>query len=149
MTIKVSTGLANAVLDTESVKTALANGKIYIYAGPVPATADEALAGETLLVTITDDATAGGLDMEATAVNGVLSKAAAQTWRGIVAASGTAAYYRFVEDGADPSILSTTQKRVQGTVGLAGTDIVLGDINLVAAASQAIDFYNLAIPIAT
>ena len=52
MTLRLSTGLRNAVLDNGSIKDALQGGKILIYTGVQPATADTAPSG-TLLATIT------------------------------------------------------------------------------------------------
>ena len=53
MAIKTSTGLRNAMLATGSAKAALDGGRINIYAGAAPATADDAVGGATLLCAIT------------------------------------------------------------------------------------------------
>lgn len=52
MTLRLSTGLANFALGAGSYKDALQGGKIMVYSGTQPATADAAPTG-TLLVTIT------------------------------------------------------------------------------------------------
>ncbi len=51
MTLRVSTGLRNHLLSGGSLKDALNNGRLEIYSGTQPATADAAVSG-TLLVTI-------------------------------------------------------------------------------------------------
>lgn len=52
MTLRISTGLRNHLLSGGSLKDALNNGRIEIYSGSQPASADAAVSG-TLLVTIT------------------------------------------------------------------------------------------------
>jgi len=144
MTLKVSTGLRNAMLDTQSLKAALALGFIKFYTGTPPATADAAVTG-TLLVTISLNSTATGLSLAASAASGTIAKAA-EVWSGVNAASGTATYFRFVAATGDDGTLSTTQKRLQGTIGTAGADLNLSSVNLTAAATQTIDAANITLP---
>lgn len=145
MAIKISTGLRNALLDTGSFRGTMNEGFLNIYSGSAPATADAALGGATLLVTISDNGGVDGLDFEASAAAGILMKSSAQTWKGTNAASGTATFYRFVT-AADDGTESTTQARVQGTVGLIGSDLNLSSTSLTAAAEQTIDYFAVAIP---
>lgn len=145
MTIMISTGLRNALLDTADMKTTMENGFIKIYAGTVPSTADASIGSATLLVTISDNSGVGGLDFEAAASGGILSKSSSQTWSGTNAASGTAAFYRFVT-AADDGTLSTTQERIQGSVGLVGEDLNLSSTSLTSSATQTIDYFSIAIP---
>lgn len=144
MSIKVSTGLRNYLLDTGSLDAALAAGFIKIYAGTVPDTADTSIGSATLLCTISDDATGTGINFEAAAASGVLEKDA-QTWRGVNAATGTATFYRHVT-ASDTGASSTTERRIQGTIGTAGADMNLSDTSLTSSASQSIDFYAVALP---
>jgi len=146
MALIPSTGLRNKMLDTGSLKTIMAAGLIKIYSGAVPATADAAVTG-TLLCTISIGGAGTGINFEAAAVSGVLAKATAETWSGTNAATGTASYYRHVA-AADDGTLSTTQARLQGTVSTVGADMNLSSVSLVAAASQAIDFYSVTLPVA-
>ncbi len=145
MTIKTSTGLRNAMLDSESLKDALHLGTLKIYAGTVPANADAALGGATLLCTVSNASGGTGLTMEAAAVDGVLVKESSEVWSGVNAATGVATFYRFVAVG-DDGTSSTTQARVQGTVGTAGADLNLSSTSLVSAATQTVDFYSIALP---
>lgn len=145
MTFKASTGLRNKLLDTGSLKSVLNLGLIKIYSGPVPATADAALdAGNTLLCTISNNDTGTGLTLDVAAA-GVLPKPAAEVWKGVNAATGTATFYRHVAAG-DDGTLSTSQARLQGSIGLAGAELNLSSVNLVAAATQTIDYYVVSLP---
>lgn len=146
MTIKTSTGLRNKMLDTGSMKSRLALGFIKIYSGTEPVNADAAVTG-TLLTTISVAGGGTGLSLAAAAADGVLAKAA-EVWSGAIVATGVAAYYRFSAVG-DTGVLSTTQERVQGSVGLAGADLNLSSVSLVTNASlsaQSIDYYVLTLP---
>lgn len=144
MTFKVSTGLRNGMLSTNSLSALMAGGFIKIYNGVEPASADAALAGNTLLCTISVNDSGTGLTFDA-AVDGVLPKAAAEVWEGTNAASGTATFYRFVLTG-DTGALSTTEKRMQGSIGLAGADMNMTSVTLVAAAVQPINYFVVALP---
>lgn len=146
MAIKVSTGARNKMLDTGSLKSIMALGFIKFYTGAAPATADAAVTG-TLLVTISNNSTATGINMAAAAVAGVLEKLSSETWSGVNAATGTATYYRHVAVG-DDGTSSTTQARIQGTIATAGADMNLSSTSLTSAAIQTVDFYSIALPTA-
>jgi hypothetical protein len=144
MAAKLSTGARNAILGgSTSFKEAFADGFIKIYSGTPPAAADDAIAG-TLLCTISDNAGAGGLDLGA-ASGGTIPKDSGQVWKGVNAASGTATYFRWVVAG-DDGTLSTTQVRLQGTVGTVGADLNLSSVNLTSGADQTIDSGNVTLP---
>lgn len=145
MTVKTSTGLRNGMLVTGSFKGIMDGCVLKLYGGTVPADADAAIGGATLLCTITQDATATGLLFDTAAVAGVVSKDPAQIWRGVNAVSGTSTFYRLELTG-DAGDASTTAARVQGTVGTLGADLNLSSVALVAAASQTIDFFSMALP---
>jgi hypothetical protein len=147
MTIKTSTGLRNALLGTGSLKATLNLGSMKIYAGSLPADADQAIGAATLLCTVTNNATATGLTFDAAAANGVITKAPAEIWRGVNAATGVATFYRYVAPG-DDGTLSTTQPRVQGSIATAGGDLNLSSTSLTATASQTVDYYSLSLPTA-
>ncbi len=147
MAIQLSTGLRNAMLDTNSFRGGLNGGLLGIFKGTVPAAVDDATSGATLICTVSVDGLGGGLGFEAAAVAGVLSKAAAETWQGtVINSGGTATFYRFYESGGDPTAASTTEQRIQGSVGVAGADLNLSSVALVDAATQDIDFFNITLP---
>lgn len=52
MALKTSTGLRNGVLSGGSLKSRLDGGRINIYAGTPPATADDAVGAATLLLSL-------------------------------------------------------------------------------------------------
>jgi hypothetical protein len=119
----LSTGLRNGILVTGSVKNQLDSGFVKIYYGTIPADADATLGSATLILTLTEsDDGSTGLTFEGTASNGVLEKTSAESWQGTVVSAGTNAgtFYRWVLTG-DTGGASTTEKRIQGTVG-AGLD---------------------------
>lgn len=145
MTVKASTGLRNKMLDTASLDSILALGFIKIYAGTVPDTADASLGSATLLCTISKDGLGTGLSFEAAAVSGALAKLASETWQGTNVATGTATFYRHVTP-SDTGASSTTEARLQGTIGLAGADMNLSGVGLVSGAIQGLDYYVVALP---
>ena len=141
--MRFSTGLRNHILASGSLRAALNGGVINMYSGTAPASADGASpAAATLLVPISDNGGGGGLTFESAAASGLLQKSASQVWKGTVAQSGLATWFRFVS-GADTGTSSPTETRVQGTVGVGGADMQITDPNLTAAADQKVDFFSI------
>ena len=152
MTIKTSTGLRNAMLSGATLKVTMealvssaSTGFIKLYGGTVPADADGALGGATLLCTVSNASGATGLLFDTAAAAGILAKKPSEAWSGVNVASGTATFYRHVITG-DDGTSSTTQKRIQGTIATAGADMNISNPVLVNAAPQALDFYTVALP---
>lgn len=143
--LKVSTGLRNAMLDSEPLRDALDLGFLKLYSGTEPATADADLGAAVLLVTISVNGAGTGLTFEPAAVSGILSKEGDEVWQGTVASSGTAAFFRFVAPG-DTGAASTTEARLQGSVGVLGADLNLSSVALTASAVQTINHFNVALP---
>jgi hypothetical protein len=146
MSAKFSTGLRDHMLGTGSFKGAMDGCTLKIYSGTVPATADAALGGATLLCTVSNDATATGLTF-ATPTGGAISKTGSETWRGVNAASGTASFFR-LEEAADDGSSSTSFKRAQGVVASAGAQLNLSSVSLISGESQLVSYFNLALPTA-
>lgn len=145
MTLK-STGLAAHMAVTGSIKAALDAGFLRFFSGPVPASADDAIDGTSvMLVEITkggDGVT--GLTFEATATGGVLTKTAAETWTGTIDATGTSTFFRYSEAADAGTAASTTAKRVQGTVGTTvASDAVLKTVALTAGNPQDVDLFQI------
>ncbi|MES2347026.1 MAG: hypothetical protein V4641_05580 [Pseudomonadota bacterium] len=119
MTVQFSTGLLTHNAVTGSKKAALDGGFLFYFSGPVPASADAAVDGTTVMlakISLTGGAT--GLTFEATAPGGILSKTAAEAWQCTsAAATGTATFFRFCDSADAGTALSTTAKRIQGTLG--------------------------------
>jgi hypothetical protein len=144
MSAKFSTGLRNHMLGTGSFKNAMDGCTLNIYGGTVPATADAALGGATLLCVISNDATATGLTF-GTPSGGIISKTISEVWRGVNAASGTATFFR-LEESADDGSASTTFKRAQGTVAVVGGQLNISNAALVSGESQPVNNFNLSLP---
>jgi hypothetical protein len=149
MAIKTSTALRRHMLVDGAFIAALDGGRLRIFSGAVPATADAAETG-TLLAELTvggDGAT--GLTFDAAAATTSIAKTTGESWgEDSILASGTASYYRFVADG-DSGGVSTTEARVQGTAGgLGGEDLFLIEPDLVAGQPFVLEFYRIAFPTA-
>lgn len=142
MAIRLSTGLRNALLDANPLNAALAGAKIEYYTGAQPASPDDAATG-TLLLTI--DNAGAGINFAATAVNGVLSKSATETWSAAAAASGTAGWFR-ISLLADTNGLSNTAVRLDGSIGTFGADLNLSSTNIVAGATETISQFDITMP---
>lgn len=142
---KFSTGLRNALLADGSFRGLMDGGFINIYAGDAPATADAAVGGATLIVTLSDDGGVGGLTWDDTPVNGVISKTTGQVWKGTNGVTATATWFRYVEDG-DTGDSSTTAKRIQGTIAPAGADMLVANPNLVDTEEFVLNFFSVALP---
>ena len=145
MGMKISTGLAKAMLDTGSFKTNLSGMKLKIYSGTEPASADSALGSAVLLCTISDAGGAGALSFATNAVGNVLEKLASQTWSGTNAASGTASFCRLVL-ASDTGASTSTEVRVQGDVGVAGKFLNLSNTVLTSGAVQNVDYLSVTMP---
>lgn len=145
MTLKVSTGLRNKLLDTAPVKTQLAGGFIHIYGGVVPLTADDALGSAVLLSTITINSGDTGINFEAAAVGDTITKSLSEVWLGTNVAPGTATFYRHVT-GEDDGTASTDFARIQGEVGTSGKEMNLSSVVLASGAPQSIDYYSVSLP---
>lgn len=146
MTLKASQGLRDKLMVTGSLKATMDLGFVKIYSGAVPVTASDALGAAVLLCTVSNASGATGVTFATTTASaGVAQKTAAEVWSGVNAVSGTASFYRHVAP-ADDGTLSTTQARLQGLVAVSGAELNLSSVALVAAATQTIDFYNVALP---
>ena len=144
--MKASTGLRNAVLATGSLKAVLDNGFIDIYAGTVPADADAALGSATLLCVISNNSAGTGIHFAAAASGGVLAKSTTETWSGANIASGTATFARH-RLATDSGTLSTTEPRMQLSIGVSGADLnFLDGVYLNSGATKTINAYSVGAP---
>lgn len=147
----LSTGMRDSLAVTGSIQDTLMAGspatfKITVYDGPVPASANAALSGNTLLLTITNDADPIGLTLQTTATNGAVPKPGAEIWRGVAAASGTQSFFRISRYAEDPSTASTTLVRIQGSCAAYGADLNLGVASLTATTSYTIGAFEIRSP---
>lgn len=150
MAFQFSTGFKDNLLDTESLKSIFDDGFITIYAGTIPASPDDGIGAAVAIVEYTDaNQVAGvgtGLDLEAAAVGGAISKAAAQVWEGTAGATDTATFFRFYQLADAQSGASTTAPRIQGTVGGGGADLFVASTSFTSAVDYTLDMFSLSIP---
>jgi len=141
---KFSTSIRTGMLTSTGAKTALQAGSLLIYGGATPTDADAAVTG-TLLATLSNNGDGTGLNFD-DAVNALLSKASAQIWKtNSVTTTGTGTYWRFVATG-DDGTASTTAKRAQGTIGGAGSDMVMGNTTFTAGQPWSLNYFQIALP---
>ena len=152
MTLRISTGLRNGLLGTSAFKTLMANGIIDIYSGSQPADADTAESGTQLVrITLASGAfvsgeAANGLEF-GTPSAGVLAKAAAETWSGVILATGTAGWFRFYANTVVTGG-STTAVRFDGAISTSGQQLNLSSTSLTLSATLTIDAFTITMPAA-
>lgn len=145
MALRLSTGTKTALAGTRGLKDIFNGGKINIYTGGQPTSADYAETG-TLLVTITVGSGAvatAGLTF-GTAASGLLPKSA-DTWSGLIAVAGVAGYFRLYGT-AGTTGTSASERRLDGNVGVSGSDLVLSNTTLAAGATVTLDTFTLEVP---
>lgn len=120
MALQFSVTLRNNQLD-QFETTLGASAKLRIYTGAPPANTAASATG-TLLVEMNLPA-----DFMSAASGG--SKALLGSWTGTASGTGTAGYFRFVDNAG-------TTTHAQGTVGTAGTDMIINNTSI--AASQVV-----------
>jgi len=120
MTLSYIDTLRNNMLDeiTTLIDAGTGAGLLRIYAGTVPADADTALSGQTLLAELTlSDPSAGAAVSAVLTLNAITSDSSAN-------ATGTATFFRIVD--------STGTTVFQGTVGTSGADLNLSSVSITA-----------------
>jgi hypothetical protein len=150
--IQVSTKFKELILGANSFESIFNGGRILVYSGSKPSTADMPASG-TLLGQITadgetwfPDGVAGGLTFSRSSVYAM--KLAAQPWKLVKSAAGTAGWFRLVGPVEDPGGLSYSHPRIDGSVGVSGTDLVLQSTNFIPGGIVPIDqFYYTILPI--
>ena len=135
--MKLSTGLRNYMLSGGSLKAALASGKLIIYSGAIPATADDAIGSATPLWTVS------GVSFDTAAANATLLKESG-AWTA-TASAGTGTFFRHTTS-ADAGAADATAYRIQGTFGVAGCDLNRAAGATLTAASVTLDYYAVVFP---
>ena len=118
--------------------------------GAVDRSLDAAIGAATLLVTYSDNdqgvGAGQGLDLDTAAADGAISKAPAQVWSGTAVASGTATFWRYVQS-TDTGAATTTELRMQGTVGGAGADLFVQSTAFTSTTLYSLDYFSVTIPL--
>lgn len=135
MSLKISTPLANELLGGGDLATALSGGKIYVYSGPEPASADAAATGATKLASVTKDGDGStGLTFATPASSGVIQKTPAEVWKCLAAGitAGDAAFYRYCVGSDDGSAAAgASDYRLQGSIGTnMAFDLIVPGVSL-------------------
>lgn len=162
MAISFSAALSESVLNNSGIKTRLDTGFLYLFAGPVPTNADEALntgALHTQLAKFGTTAVADppvGLTFDAPSGN-VLPKAAAEGWLTLTAFDGVDSassplaptFFRFcntADNGRGAG--DGTTYRIQGTVGGPAdvADLNMATATLPNTAERSIGFFQVRLP---
>lgn len=156
MTVRLSTALRNKLAGPTGFGTTFAKGVIYIYSGPQPISADQAISG-TLLGMVTVDggvfafgSPANGLSFDAP-VDGTVSKAVAELWKFTGLAGGTAGWFRLMTNAVDDLASDTAAKvhpRLDGSIGVSGADLNLSNIAVSVGAPNTIDIFSFTFPAA-
>lgn len=117
--IRLSSGLRRSVVTNYGLGSMLNGGRIDIYAGPQPISADIGVVAAPIAVITQDgllDSPDGGLLLAQGAVAGTLTHHGLWLMTGI--AVGTAAWWRFVGDPEDMGSLdSSSDVRLDGAIG--------------------------------
>jgi hypothetical protein len=144
------TGLAG----NSGIKGMFDGGFILIYSGGQPVSADAAETG-VLLCRVATGSYAGGSGTGGlkfgTAADGVIPKSS-DVWSGTIGVAGVAGYFRFLGTGGTTGQMgssgtSGTGVRLDGNVGMPGSDLVLANTSLVLGATLTIDQFSLNVPI--
>lgn len=137
MTLKVSTRFKELILGANAFADIFDGGRILLYSGVQPASADLPPAG-TLLAQITRNGdtwvaggSAGGLSFEQ--FGALVGKPTGEAWRLVASGAGTPGWFRLVAGAADPGELSFSHARIDGSVGTSSAH----DLRLTAAALAA------------
>jgi len=131
MALRLSTGLVNGLMEEsgKSLANLLDNGKMRIYTGSQPLSADAAETG-TLLAVISSTCGTGAEDglKYGTASSGVLP-IGEPAWQGAVIAAGVAGWFRIYDEN-DVMGSNGTAVRLDGAIGVSGADLNLSHTNL-------------------
>ena len=101
---------------------------------------------QTLTLNAVANATADTIRF-GSAVDGVISKAV-ETWSGVAVSTGVAGYFRIVnstDDGLTDAV-NKVYPRLQGNVGISGTEMTLSNTTITSGATQTIDTATITMP---
>jgi hypothetical protein len=138
---QMSTKLCNSMLDTGSLKAAFTNMELRIYSGTIPASADAAITG-TKIAVVKNGASYATFG---TASGGVIGINSTETWSDTSAVGGVATHYRLVSHADDDGATGSTYPRIQGTVGVGGSDMNVGNTTITAGTAFPVNTFNQAL----
>lgn len=141
MAFLFSTGCKNNICANESVVATLGSSVVRVYSGIVPVNADAALGSAVQLLEYTVDGEGGDLYFNSVVNNGVVTKDA-DAWRGTATATGVATFFRLVRS-YDTGAASTSEIRVQGSVGVSGADLNLSSTTITSGQIYTLDTFTV------
>jgi hypothetical protein len=140
MALRISTGARTAILDSGLGPLFDTDGALAIFSGTIPANADADIGAGTLLATLTLSA-----DWLGAAAAGVATLAAIASDTA-VDATGTAAWFRLHDASEGPTGSSATKRRIDGTVGTSGADLIFDTTAFVVGGAAAVSSFTLTLP---
>ena len=142
MTVRLSTGLRNKVLDSGFADAFDTTGRINIYTGSQPSNANDAASG-TLLGTLTlaSDSIPSGASTGVLTFGTITSDTSAD-------ASGTAGWGRIYRTGdtAPGSAAGTSDRRLDFAISTSGSDVNFDTVTFVAGGTIAITSLTVTLP---
>jgi hypothetical protein len=134
------------------LRETLKHGRIRVYTGSQPTTADSAVQG-TLLGevtdshgTVTDYEAANGLDLD-TPDAATISNDSTETWQFVGLTDGTAGWGRWVGNELDAGAASTVLPRIDFSIGSVGADVTVSPSPAVATGGvYSIDSMQILLP---
>lgn len=145
MAFKFSTGLRNGMLGTSGFKALMDNCFVKVYAGTEPATADDSIGSATLLATLTVGGNGTTGLTFAAPVGDTITKNTSEAWTGTAVATGVGTFFRVVK-GTDTGASSTTEARIQGSVGTLGADMNLSSASFTSGTPFTLNYFSVALP---
>lgn len=142
MAIRFSTGARTAIAGSSGFQELFEGGFIGVFTGGQPASADNAETG-SLLVTISSSSGTAGITF-GTAAAGVLPKSSG-VWSGLVGTAGVAGWFRMYDINHTTGS-NGTAVRMDGNIGVSGSDLVLSNTSQTVGATLTIDTANVTAP---
>lgn len=149
--LRLSTGLRDKLLGTESFRDIFDYGVIYIYSGSQPSRADDAVQG-TLLGKVTVDGGAFSFGSQANGLQfaapdgGAIEKVADDAWQFQGLEDGTAGWGRLMGNDNDDLGSSESLPRLDFSIARTGADLNLSNTNIAVDAVHTIDVFRYSIP---
>ena len=150
MTVKLSTGLRNALLGQDGMSKIFTGGVIELRSGVQPVTADAAPTGTLLgVVTVNGQAWIAGNPANglvfAAPNGGVLTKNS-DHWMMFGLAAGTIGWWRLITNAPDDGSASTTLRRIDGSAGVGAGDLWVSTTNVTVGSPATADVFAIELP---
>lgn len=149
MTINVSTKFKEEILGPKSFTSIFDGGRIKIFSGAQPATADHPEQGDYL-----GEVTVGGLPWSVGGENGLhfaltggwIANDPSELWQLVASADGTAGWFRLVGRLGDDGGHSLAAPRIDGSVGVVAADFKLPSTDLTVGYAVPVQQFLFTLP---